>query len=123
MDFSPTTFTIEIKGVPRVAFQSKWQADADQTCRDWLHTHWDELTEQGPAGIELPPTFKLRLARSSEREAYEVGGAGFEFYGVIKVVSLTRDVERHHTEVEPSEENVSADEAEDEISHDEDSAG
>jgi hypothetical protein len=113
MDFSPTTFTIEINGVPTVAFQSKWQADADQICRDWLHTHWDELTERGPAGVELPPVFKLRLARSSEREAYQVGGAGFEFCGESKVVNLIRNIEQHHAEVEHSQENVSAHEPED----------
>ena len=99
MDFSSTTFTIEVNGVPTVAFQSKWQADADQICRDWLHTHRDEFSERGPAGIELPPIFKLRLARSSEREAYEVGGTGFQFCGVIKVVNLIQQVEQHPTEV------------------------
>ena len=88
MSFTPSTFTIEINGVPTVAFQTKWQADADQTCRDWLHAHWDKLSERGPGGIELSPTFKLRLARPSEREAYEVGGTGFEFCGVVRVVNL-----------------------------------
>ena len=88
MSFSLSTFTIEINGFPTVAFQAKWQADADQTCRDWLHTHWDKLSACGPGGIELPPIFKLRLARPSEREAYEVGGTGFEFCGVVKVVNL-----------------------------------
>lgn len=105
MDFSPTTFTIEINGAPMVVFQSKWQADADQICRDWLHTHWEELSARGPAGVELPPIFKLRLARSSEKDAYEVGGTGFEFCGAIKVVNLIQHVERHPTELEPSTEN------------------
>ena len=120
MDFSPTTFTIEINGIPTVAFQSKWQADADQICRDWLHTHWDELTERGPAGVELPPIFKLRLARSSERQAYEVGGAGFEFCGVIRVVNLIQELEQHHTDVAPLEDSVSADELEDKKNHEAD---
>src|ERR1700759_4114744 len=104
MDFSLTTFTIEVNGVPTVTFQSKWQADADQICRDWLHTHWDEFSKRGPAGVELPRYSNRARPRSFEREAYEVGGVGFEFCGVIKVVNLIQQVERHKTEVLSSSE-------------------
>src|SRR6202012_4868609 len=100
--------------------QAKWQADAEQICRDWLHAHWDELTETGPGRVELPPIVKLRLAQTSEREAYEVGGTGFEFCGVIKVVNLIKSVEQHHTEVEVehSAENVSVHDGGDGKGHD-----
>ena|ERR1700742_1929954 len=118
MSFSLSTFAVDIDRVPTVAFQAKWQADAEQICRDWLHAHWDELTESGPGGVELPPIFKLRLARTSEREAYEVGGTGFEFCGVIKVVNLVKNVEHPQTEVESSEESASIHDAEDGNGHD-----
>ena len=114
MSFNLSTFTIDIDGVPTVAFQAKWQADADQICRDWLHTHWDELSERGPGGIELPPIFKLRLARVSEREAYEVGGTGFEFCGAVKVVNLIEVVDQVHLQAEhPAEHPAGQDDAED----------
>lgn len=98
MSFSFSTFTIEINAVPTVAFQAKWQADADQICRDWLHTHWDQLSAKGPGGIDLPPIFKLRLARASEREAYEAERTGFEFCGEVKLVNLIEVVHPHETD-------------------------
>jgi hypothetical protein len=88
MMFSASVFTVEINGVPRITFQAKWQADADHICRDWLHTHWDELSERGPRGLDLPPVYKLRLARAAERAAYEAEGTRFEFCGEVKVVNL-----------------------------------
>jgi hypothetical protein len=124
MSFSPSTFTIEINGVPTVAFQAKWQVDADQICRDWLHTHWDKLSERGPGGIELPPIFKLRLARPTEREAYEVEGAGFEFCGKVKIVNLIEVVDQDQPKAEHQPENLSEhNDADDEKSHDHDNAG
>jgi len=95
MSFSFSTFTIEINAVPTVAFQAKWQADADQICRDWIHAHWDQLSAKGPGGIDLPPIFKLRLARASEREAYEAERTGFEFCGEVKLVNLIEVVHPH----------------------------
>ena len=78
MTFSPSTFTIEIDAVPTVAFQAKWQADADQICSEWLRAHRDELSSLGPGGVELPPIFKLRLARAAEKAAYEAQGSNIE---------------------------------------------
>lgn len=98
MSFSISTFTVEIDAVPTVAFQAKWQADADQICRDWLHTHWDQLSVKGPRGIELPPMYRLRLARGSEREAYEAEGTGFEFCREVKVVHLIEVVDHHEAD-------------------------
>ena len=124
MDFSPTTFTIEVKGVPTVAFQTKWQADADQICSDWLDAHWNELSERGPAGIELPPIYKLRLARAPEREAYEVEGTGFEWCGAVKIVNLIKVADPVHTEGERATE-IASDKngAEDVSARDDDGAG
>ena len=124
MSFTLSTFAIEINGVPTVVFQTKWQSDADQICRDWLHTHWDKLSERGPGGIELPPIFKLRLAGLSEREAYEVGGTGFEFCGPVKVVNLIEVVEQVQTEAEQPAEHLSGyNDAEDGRGRDDDGEG
>ena len=124
MSFTRSTFTIEINGLPTVVFQAKWQVDADRICRDWLYTHWDQLSERGPGGLELPPMFKLRLARASEREAYEVGGTGFEFCGVVKVVNLIEVVDQLQTEAEqPAEHSSEYDAGEDGKGRDDDSVG
>ena len=100
MSFSPSTFTILIDAVPKVAFQAKWQADADQICKDWLRAHWDDLSSTGPGGVELPPIFKLRLARTDERAAYEAEGTEVEFCGEVKIVRLgevSKDNEAEHS--------------------------
>ena len=102
MSFSPSTFTIEIGAVPKVAFQAKWQADADQICKDWLRAHWDQLSSTGPGGIELPPIFKLRLARTDERAAYEAEGTEVEFCGEVKIVRLHEASDDGPREAEPS---------------------
>ena len=102
MSFSPSTFTIEIDAVPTVAFQAKWQADADRVCKDWLHTHWEKISAKGPGGIEMPPIFKLRLARTAEKAAYEAEGTGFEFCGEVKIVSLNEVSSNAPTEAEHS---------------------
>jgi hypothetical protein len=88
MSFSLSTFTIEIKSVAMVAFQAKWHDEADRVCRQWLQAHWGELAASGPAGIELPPISKLRLARPAERAAYEAAENGVEFVSDVKVVKL-----------------------------------
>ena len=101
MNFSPSTFTIEIGAIPTVAFQAKWQADADQICKDWLRAHWDELSSTGPGGIELPPVFKLRLARTEERAAYEAEGTEVEFCREVKIVRLHEASQHGLREAEP----------------------
>src|ERR1700742_533806 len=100
MSFSPSTFTIEIDAVPTVAFQAKWQADADRVCKDWLHTHWEKISAKGPGGIEMPPIFKLRLARTAEKAAYEAEGTGFEFCGEVKIVKLHEVCDNDRTEAQ-----------------------
>jgi hypothetical protein len=107
MSFTLSTFTIEINAIPTAAFQAKWQAEAGQICRDWLHIHWEEFSEKGPRGDNLPPIFTLRLARSAERAAYEAEGSGFEFCGEVKVVNLIKVLEHHPREADQSAENVS----------------
>jgi hypothetical protein len=95
-----------------------------QICSDWLDARWNELSETGPAGIDLPPIYKLRLARASEREAYEVGGTGFEFCGAVKVVNLIDVVDQVQPEAEhPSGHLSEHNDTDDEKSHGHDNAG
>ena len=43
MSFSFSTFTIEVDGVPTIAFRAKWYAEADDICRGWANLNWDEI--------------------------------------------------------------------------------
>jgi hypothetical protein len=71
VSFSLSTFTLDIDGKPTLVLRAKWQADADEICRAWVQAHWDELTREGPYGTELPPAVRLRMARATEKAAYE----------------------------------------------------
>ena|ERR1700744_5601028 len=103
MTFSLSTFVVEVDATPLIAFQAKWQAEADQICRDWISAHSHELTVKGARKIDFPPLFKLRLARTSERAAYEAGGSGVELCGDVPVIRLTDDIEhRTSSNAEPS---------------------
>jgi hypothetical protein len=95
MSFSLSTFTVEVDHSPAIAFQAKWQAEAEKVYREWLNSHWDELAKEGPGGVEWPPISKLRLARPSERAAYEADGNSLEFIGDVKIVKLiVAEIER-----------------------------
>jgi hypothetical protein len=59
LSFSPSTFTLEINGEPTLVFQTKWQRDADELCRDWVKSHWDELVSRDRYGNDLPSILKV----------------------------------------------------------------
>jgi hypothetical protein len=111
MSFSPSTFTVEINGTPTIAFQARWHAEADDTCRGWANLHWDEISSKGPrSGVALPPIIKVRLARASEKTAYNVAGNDVEFYGEVKIIKLIDAAGRQdETDASVSTENVSDD--------------
>jgi hypothetical protein len=88
MSFSLSTFTVELNGTPTIAFQVKWHAEADEICREWVQSHWDQVSTKGPYGTDLPPFVKVRLAHPPERAKYEAEGDGVEFCGEVKVVKL-----------------------------------
>src|ERR1700733_4813914 len=88
MTFSLSTFVIDINSIPTLVFQAKWQAEADRICREWILSHWDELSTKGPRGVDLPPAFKLRLARAPERAAFEAAADHADWYGEVKIVKL-----------------------------------
>jgi hypothetical protein len=111
MSFSLSTFTVEINGTPTIAFQARWHAEADDICRGWANLHWDEISSKGPrSGVALPPIIKVRLARASEKTAYNVAGNDVEFYGKVKIVKLIDAAGRQdETDASVSTENVSDD--------------
>jgi hypothetical protein len=111
MSFSLSTFAVEINGTPTIAFQARWHAEADDICRGWADLHWDEISSKGPrSGVALPPIIEVRLARASEKAAYNVAGSDVEFYGEVKVVKLVEAAGRQdETDASVSTENVSDD--------------
>jgi hypothetical protein len=88
MSFSFSTFTVEIDGVPTIAFRAKWYAEANDICRGWANLNWDEIVAKDPTSCRaLPPTVIVRLARASEKAAYDAA-VDVEFYGDAKIVEL-----------------------------------
>ena len=53
--FSPSTFTLDIDGKPRLVLQTKRQAEVDEICRASVQARWGELSKEGPYVTELPP--------------------------------------------------------------------
>jgi hypothetical protein len=89
MSFSLTTFIVEINATPALAFQAKWQAEADEICRGWANLHWHAIAEEQIGGIAIPPVIKVRLASSPEKAAYHEPAADrIEFFGDVKIVKL-----------------------------------
>jgi hypothetical protein len=113
MSFSLSTFTVEMNGIPTIAFQARWHAEADEICRGWANLHWDEISSKGPrSGVALPPIIKVRLARAPEKAAYKVAGDDVEFYGEVKIVKLIDTAGRRaETDASVLTENVSDDDA------------
>ena len=72
-----------------IGFAAKWQADADEICRAWVQAHWDELTSEGPYGAELPPAIRLRMARATEKAAYETNAHSALLFHDVSIVMLT----------------------------------
>ena len=88
MSFSLSTFTLDIDGKPRLVLRAKWQADADEICRAWVQSHWDELTREGPYGAELPPAIRLRMARAAEKAAYDTNAHSALLFHNVSIVML-----------------------------------
>ena len=89
MSFSLSTFTLDIDGKPVLVLRAKWQVDADEICRAWVHAHWNELTREGPYGAELPPAIRLRMARAAEKAAYETNAHSALLFHDVSIVMLT----------------------------------
>jgi hypothetical protein len=88
MDYSKSTFTIEINGTPAVVFKAKWHSEADEICQGWTQYHWQQLPKKELRGYELPPLVKVRLAHANERARYDTEGKSSEFHEGVKIVYL-----------------------------------
>jgi hypothetical protein len=105
LSFSFSTFTLEIDGKPTLIFQAKWQAEADELSREWVQAHRDQLVTKDRYGNDFPPILKVRIAKSAEKAAYDVGAENAGVYRDVKVVKLVDAVEHqnetHAVAVEP----------------------
>ena len=86
MNFSLSTFVVEVNGKAQIAFQTKWHGDAEQIGRDWAAYRSDRWEDQGRPS--LPPIVKIRVARPQERAAYADDSNSSEFYADVKIVYL-----------------------------------
>jgi hypothetical protein len=96
LSFSPSTFTLEIDGKPTLVFQTKWQGDADELGRDWVKSHWDQLVSKDRYGNDLPPILKVRMARSTEKSAYDAAAESAEPFQDVKMVRLATATEQQN---------------------------
>jgi hypothetical protein len=96
LSFSPSTFTLEIDGKPMLVFQTKWQGDADELCRDWVKSHWDQLVSKDRYGNDLPPIVKVRMARSTEKSAYDAAAESAEPFRDVKMFRLATATEQQN---------------------------
>jgi hypothetical protein len=87
MNFSLSTFVVEVNSKAQIAFQTKWHGDAEQIGRDWVAYRSDRW-EQDRGRTSLPPIVKIRVATSQERAAYEDDSNSSEFYADVKIVYL-----------------------------------
>jgi hypothetical protein len=86
MNFSLSTFVVEVNGKAQIAFQTKWHGDAEQIGLDWVKYRSDRFPNDGHPG--LPPIVKIRVARPHERAAYQDDKNNSEFYADVKIVYL-----------------------------------
>jgi len=87
MDFSLSTFTLEVNQTATLVFQAKWASDAEDIGFKWAQDHAQRISTKGPHGTDLPAVVKVRVARPDEKAAYEVGGHT-ELYAGVKIVYL-----------------------------------
>lgn len=87
MNFSLSTFVVEVNGKAHIAFQTKWHGDAEQIGRDWVTYRSDQFASEGHRA-SLPPIVKIRVATAQERAAYADDKNNSEFYADVKIVYL-----------------------------------
>jgi hypothetical protein len=88
MDFSLSTFTVEVNQTPTLVFQAKWASEAEDIGFGWARDHSHQISTKGPHGTDLPAVIKVRVARPNEKAAYEAEGANVDVYAGVKIVSL-----------------------------------
>jgi hypothetical protein len=88
MDFSRSTFTLEVNQTPTLVFQAKWAAEAEDIGFGWAQDHSHQISTKGPHGTDLPAVIKVRLARPDEKAAYETESGNVDAYAGAKIVYL-----------------------------------
>jgi hypothetical protein len=88
MDFSLSTFTVEVNQTPTLVFQAKWATEAENIGFGWAERHSDQISTKGPYGTDLPAVIKVRVARPDEKAAYEAESGNVDVYAGVKIVYL-----------------------------------
>ena len=88
MDFTQSTFTVEINQTPTLVFQAKWASEAEEIGFGWARDHSDQISTKGPHGTDLPAVIKVRISRQDEKAAYEAESGNVDVYAGVKIVYL-----------------------------------
>jgi hypothetical protein len=88
MDFSRSTFTVEVNQTPTLVFQAKWATEAENVGFGWAEHHSHQISTKGSHGTDLPAVIKVRVARPDEKTRYEAEGSRSESYDGVKIVYL-----------------------------------
>jgi hypothetical protein len=88
MDFSLSTFTVEVNQTPALVFQAKRATEAEDIGFGWAQDHSHRISTKGARGTDLPAVIKVRVARPDEKAAYEAEGNNVQFYAGVKIVYL-----------------------------------
>ena len=88
MDFPQSTFTVEVNQTPTLVFQAKWATEAEIIGFGWAEEHSQQISTKGALGTDLPTVVKVRIARQTEKAAYEDEGRKTETYNGVRVVYL-----------------------------------
>jgi hypothetical protein len=84
MEFSISTFTVEINGVACAIFKTKWQSDAERIGRGWAQEQVQHISETETP--RLPPLIRVRIARPSEEAAHNSAPQKQDYVGVEFVI-------------------------------------
>lgn len=88
MDFTQSTFTVEVNQIPTLVFQAKWATEAEDIGFGWARDHSQQISTKGPHGTDLPAVIKVRVARQNEKAAYEEENGNVDVYAGVKIVYL-----------------------------------
>jgi hypothetical protein len=88
MDFSRSTFTLEVNQIPTLVFQAKRAAEAEDIGFGWAQDHSHRISTKGSHGTDLPAVIKVRVARPDEKAAYEAESGNVDVYAGVKIVYL-----------------------------------
>jgi hypothetical protein len=90
MDFSQSTFTVEVNQIPTLVFQAKRATEAEDIGFGWARDHAYQISTKGPYGTDLPAVIKVRVARPAEKSSFEAGKNSETYKGttIVYLVDL-----------------------------------